>query len=322
MKTRMTELLGIRYPIMQGGMQHLATPVLAAAVSEAGGLGTINAATFSEEKDFREAIQAVRERTQRPFCVNFSLIPEVKHTTYEHQLQIAADLGVPVIETAGSNPVDLVPLIKERGFRWIHKVPTVRHALKAQELGADAVTIVGYEVGGHPGSDEVGLNVLLRHAVKALRIPVLAAGGYVDGAGLASALAMGADGIVMGTRFVATAECECHENFKKWILQAGEADTRIIQRSIHNPMRVANNAAAMRCLELERQGATLEELMQVISGKRSKQCYISGETEGGLFPVGQAVGLIDQIPTVPQLMEEIMRDAQERIRQLSHDLDV
>ena len=317
MKTRMTELLGIQYPIMQGGMQHLGTPALAAAVSEAGGLGTINAAMFRDEDAFRSAIEQVRKRTERPFCVNFSLIPEVPHAAYRRQLQVAAELGVPVVETAGANPAELAPVIKEKGFRWIHKVPTVRHALKGQELGADMITVVGCEVGGHPGSDQVGLNVLLRHAVRALKAPVLGAGGYVDGAGLVSALALGAEGIVMGTRFVATMECECHENFKKWMVQAGEWETRIVQESIQNPMRVANNAAAARCLELERRGATLEELMPVISGRRGKECYLSGDTQGALFPVGQAVGLIEQIPTVAQLLRRIVGDAEERLQWLS-----
>ncbi len=311
MKTRVTEILGIKYPIMQGGMQVLGEPGLASAVSEAGGLGTINAATFPDYDEFREAIREVKRRTDKPFCVNISLIPDVPHDTYFNQLEIMVEEGAHIVETAGANPRDFVPFFKDHGFTWIHKAPTVKHALKGQELGADIVTVVGYEVGGHPGADELCGNVLVHHAAQALDIPVLAAGGYVDGQGLIAALALGAEGITMGTRFVATKECCCHENFKQWIVGANEKDTKIIQRSIHNMMRAANNAAARKCLEMEAQGATLQELMTVIAGRIGRECYKTGDTDGGIFPVGQAIGLIEDIPSCADLLESIMKEAEE-----------
>lgn len=317
MKTRITELLGIQYPIMQGGMQHLGAPVMAAAVSNAGGIGTINAATFPDYDDFRNAIRETKALTDKPFCINFSLIPDVEQSTYFRQLEIMVEEGARIVETAGANPSAFVPFFKDHNFIWIHKAPTVKHALKGQALGADAVTVVGYEVGGHPGKDELGANVLVRHAARELEVPVLAAGGYSDGAGVAAALAMGAEGVTMGTRFIATRECPCHDNFKQWILKANEADTLTVQRSIHNMMRAANNEAARKCLELEAKGATLQELMTVISGKLGKECYGTGNTDGSIFPVGQGIGLIDDIPTVDELMKTLMADCEATIRRLN-----
>lgn len=317
MKTRFTELVGIKYPIMQGGMQHLGAPVMAAAVSNAGGIGTINAATFPDYEDFRNAIRETKALTDKPFCINFSLIPDVEQSTYFRQLEIMVEEGAYIVETAGANPSAFVPFFKENKFIWIHKAPTVKHAIKGQALGADAVTVVGYEVGGHPGKDELGANVLVRHAARELEVPVLAAGGYSDGAGVAAALAMGAEGVTMGTRFIATKECPCHDNFKQWILKANEADTLTVQRSIHNMMRAANNGAARKCLELEAKGATLQELMTVISGKLGKECYGNGNTDGSIFPVGQGIGLIDDVPTVAELMETLMADAKATIQRLN-----
>ena len=316
MKTRVTEILGIEYPIMQGGMQYLGEPGLASAVSEAGGIGTINAATFPDYDDFRSAIKEVKSRTKKPFCVNISLIPDVPHDSYFTQLEIMVQEGATIVETAGANPKDFVPFFKDHGFTWIHKAPTVKHALKGQELGADIVTVVGYEVGGHPGADELGANVLVHHAAKALDIPVLAAGGYADGQGLIAALALGAEGITMGTRFVATQECACHENFKKWIIAADERKTKTVQRSIRNMMRAADNAAARKCLEMEAQGASLQELMTVIAGSIGKKCYETGDTDGGIFPVGQSIGLIEDIPSCAELIQNIMKEAEETRQKL------
>ncbi len=316
-KTKFTEIFGIEYPIMQGGMQWLGTPELAAAVSEAGGLGTINAATYREPDDFSNAIDEVKRRTSKPFCVNFSLIPDVDQETYRTLLRVMVDKDVKIIETAGSNPAALVPFFKENGLKWIHKAPTVKHALKGQQLGADAVTVVGFEVGGHPGRDELGTNVLVRHAAKVLDIPVLAAGGYSDGHGLVSALALGAEGVTMGTRFIAVKECVCHENFKKWIVGANEGDTLLVQKTLRNMMRAANNEAARSCIKLEEERAPIEEILKICSGQVGKACYETGDTQGSIFPVGQGIGLIDSVPSVDELMQSIMREAKEDIQRLA-----
>lgn len=317
MKTKFTDIFGVKYPIMQGGMQWLGTPEMAAAVSNAGGLGTINAATYPEYDAFRNAIKRTKSLTSNPFCVNYSLIPDVSADTYFRQLEIMVEENVKIIETAGSNPSRYVPFFKENHLKWIHKVPTVRHALKGQELGADAVTVVGYEVGGHPGADELSANVLVRHAAKICDVPVMAAGGYVDGQGLVAALAMGASGITMGTRFIASKECVCHENFKKWIVNASETDTCIVQRSLRNLMRAAKNEAAQKCIELENAHAPVEEVLEICKGSRGKECYESGDINGSIFPVGQGIGLIEDIPSVEQIIWQIIGDARETIKKIN-----
>lgn len=306
----MTELLGIKYPVMQGGMQHLGVPELAAAVSNAGGLGTINVTIFPELVEFRQAVREVKKRTDQPFCVNISMLPHVSvgDRNLEY-VQICVEEGVSAIETAGRNPVELVEPIKKAGIKLIHKVPMVKYAKKAQEIGADLVTVIGYEAAGHPSMEEIGSMVLGNQTAHSVDIPVILGGGIVDGNGLASALALGADGVVMGTRFIATQECTIHPNFKDWIVNATETDSITCQRSIKNMARVAKNQAALQCLALEKQGASLEKLMSVISGKISKQAYLSGDVEAGLFPVGTGVGLINDIKPVQRLIEEIVAQA-------------
>lgn len=317
MKTRFTRLFEVEHPIMQGGMQWLGTPELAAAVSEAGGLGTINAATYREPEQFTAAIREVKRRTSRPFCVNLSLIPDVEQDAYMAQLEILVSEGVGIIETAGSDPSRYVPFFKAHHLKWIHKAPTVKHALKGQALGADAVTVVGFEVGGHPGRDEIGANVLVRRAAKELDIPVMAAGGYADGHGLAAALALGAEGVTMGTRFIATQECVCHENFKRWILEASEGDTCLVQSSLRNMMRAADNEAARRCLQLEAEQAPVSEILKICSGQVGKRCYEDGDIEGSIFPVGQAAGLIEDVPTVRELIQSMVAEAGETAARLA-----
>ena len=312
MKTRMTEILGIKYPIMQGGMQHLGVPALAAAVSNAGGLGTINVTNYPVIDDFRKAVQEVKRLTPMPFCVNISLLPHVSLDNSQRNfdyIDVCAEEKVPVIETAGRNPLELVPAIKERGIKLIHKVPMARHAQTAEEIGADLVSIIGYEAAGHPSMAEIGTMTLGRQTARKVSIPVILGGGIADGHGLAAALALGAEGVLMGTRFVATEECPIHPNFKEWMVQATESDTVTIQRTIGHMARVAKNDAALACLEMEKQGASLEELMSVISGSISKQAYIDGEVDTGLFSVGTAVGLIDEVLPVATLIDEMVTTA-------------
>lgn len=321
MKTRGTELLKIKYPIIQGGMQHLGVPQLAAAVSESGGLGTINVTIYPDLDDFRAAVKEMQSLTDKPFCVNISLLPDVAagEQTMEY-VKICGEMGVPVIETAGRKPDELVKAIHEGGMLHIHKVPTVKHALSAQKLGVDAVTIVGTECGGHPGRDEIGTLVLANKAAQLLDIPVFAGGGVADGRGAAALLAMGVDAVVIGTRFVATKECPIHQNFKDWCVTATENNTALVQKSINNMMRVANNATARECLELEAKGVTLQELLGTISGARGRKAQAEGDVDGGIFVVGQALGLINDIPSVAELMETMVAEMNESATRLCQAL--
>lgn len=321
MKTRVTELLNIEYPIMQGGMQHLGVPELAAAVSEAGGLGTINVTVFPDPEDLRKAIRQVKEKTSKPFAVNISLVPTL-HPGKElfDQVDVILEEKVPVVETAGASPQELADIFNAHKdqIKWIHKAACIKHAKKAESMGADIITMAGYEVAGHPFKDEVGTMVLSRRAAQELSVPVMAAGGITDANGLVAALALGCEGVVMGTRFVATTECWIHENFKNWIVNANEMDTAICQRSINNMVRVANNGAAKRCRELEAQGATLQELMTVISGKKGKDAYVSGDVDGGMFAIGMAIGLIHEIKSAGDVVKEMAAEAETIMSRLNN----
>lgn len=314
----MTDMLNIDLPIMQSGIQNLATPGLAAAVSNSGGLGTINAASYAEVDDFRAAIQTVKTLTDRPFCVNISMLPFVSvGDRTEEYIHAAVDGGVAVIETAGRNPEPYIHLLKEKNVLLIHKVPSVKHAKKAQAIGVDMVSIVGIEGAGHPGMDEVSTAILISKAVRELDIPVLAGGGIADGKGVVAALALGAEGVFMGTRFVATKECIIHDQFKTWITEASEVDTVLIQRTIKNMVRVMNNVVAQEARHLETEGASLDELYPLISGNRGLQAQLHGNLDGGLFSVGQAVGLIDDVPSIAELMTRLTEEIKTTIRQLA-----
>lgn len=320
MKTRMTELLGIRYPIMQGGMQHLGVPELAAAVSEAGGLGTINVTIYPDPVDLRRAIREVKARTEKPFAVNISLIPSL-HPGKElfDQVAVILEEGVPAVETAGASPQELADVLNAHKdqVRWIHKAACVKHAKKAESMGADLITMAGYEVAGHPHTDGVGTMVLANRTAQEVKVPVLAAGGIADGRGLLAALGLGCEGIVMGTRFVASRECWIHQNQKDWIVNAGENQTVLCQKTIRNMVRVADNAAARKCLELEAKGAGLEELMGVISGKRGRAAYESGAVDDGMFAVGPACGLIHEVLSCKEIIEGIMAEAENGMNRLN-----
>ena len=299
--TRITEILKIKYPIMQGGLQHLGTPELASAVCNAGGLGTINATICPTIPEFRDAIRKVKSLTKNPFCVNVSMLPTLSlgELTPEY-FKVIVEEGVPVVETAGRNPEEFVPLLKQAGIILIHKVPSVKFAKKVEKIGVDIVTIVGLECGGHPGMDNITTMILGNKTAKALKIPVLIGGGIADGAGLVAALALGGEGIVMGSRFVATDECIIHPNFKEWMVNASENDTILIQRSIKNMLRSMKNHAALNCLEMEKRGVGLQELLGAISGNLGKKCQMEGDLENGIFAIGQVIGLIDEVKTAKE----------------------
>jgi NADH:quinone reductase (non-electrogenic) len=317
-QTRITRLFGVTYPIVQGGLHWLATARLASAVSEAGGLGLISSLSFPDREALREEIRRMKQLTKKPFGINLSMLPEIaKADRTEEILDVTIEEGVPVIETSGRSPEPFVQRLKKEGIKLIHKVPSVRFAKKAESMGADAVTVVGFECGGHPGMDDVTSLVLIPRVSDSLTIPIIAGGGIADARGFLAALALGAEGVVMGTRFVPTHECPAHPRIKEWFVKAGETDTLMIQRSIRNAARVMRNEAAEKALALEQRGATFEELMTVISGDLGKKALDEGNPDCAVIACGQCVGLIHEIKTVKEVIEDTVRDAQTLLEKLS-----
>ncbi|MFI8495600.1 NAD(P)H-dependent flavin oxidoreductase [Peribacillus butanolivorans] len=309
MKTRITELLGIEYPIICGGMFQVGRAQLAAAVTEAGGLGIITSKTQVTPESLRDEVRKVKALTKKPFAVNLNLFPSQTATPNEDFIDILVEEDVKIVETSGRSPEALMPKLKKHGFTVIHKVASVKNALSAEKLGVDAVVIVGNETGGHPGMGDVGTLVMLPRVVDSVKIPVLAGGGFSDGRGLISALALGAEGIVMGTRFMATKEAPIHDNVKNWMVSANESDTIVIQRNIGSPSRVALNTVSKEVDRLENEGATIGELIPLITGQRSKSVYFEGNLDGGIWSCGQSVGLIKEVITVDELLKQIVHEA-------------
>jgi NAD(P)H-dependent flavin oxidoreductase YrpB (nitropropane dioxygenase family) len=321
-RTRLTQILGIKYPIVQGGLQWLATAQLASAVSEAGGLGIISSLSFPDHKSLRNEIRLMKEKTQKPFAVNLSMLPELtKGDRTLEILQVILEEKVPVVETSGRSPEPFIQKLKGEGIKLIHKVPSVRFAQKAEAIGADAVTIVGFECGGHPGMDDVTSLVLIPKAAESVKIPIIAGGGIADGRGFLAALALGAEGVVMGTRFVATQECPAHPRIKEWFIKARETDTMLIQRSIKNAARVMRNQAAETTLALEEKGTSLEELLTVISGQMSRKAYDEGDLSGAVIACGQCVGLIHEIKSVKEVIDDIVQGAQSILQKMNAMID-
>ncbi|MGQ9510262.1 MAG: NAD(P)H-dependent flavin oxidoreductase [Thermodesulfobacteriota bacterium] len=322
-ETRLTQLLGIKYPILQGGLQWLATAQLASAVSEAGGLGIISSLSFPDQDSLRREIRLMKQKTHNPFGVNLSMLPELtKGDRTNEILEVLLEERVPVVETSGRSPEPFVQKLKDHNIKLIHKVPSVRFAKKAESIGADAVTIVGFECGGHPGMEDVTSLVLIPIAADSVRIPIIAGGGIADARGFLAALALGAEGVVMGTRFVLTKECPAHHSIKERFLRAKETDTMLIQRSIRNVARVIRNKAAEMALSMEEKGASLEELMTIISGQMSKEAYEKGDTEGAIFACGQCVGLIHEIKSVKEVIEGIVKEAYSILQRLNQRIKI
>ena len=321
-KTRITEMLGIEYPILQGGMQWLAMAELVSAVSNAGGLGFITAVSFASPEELRAEIKKARDMTDKPFGVNISMLPVMMPgDATDAYVDVVCEEGIPVVETAGRNPAPYVPKFKAAGVKLIHKVPAVRFAKKAESIGADAVTVVGFECGGHPGMDDVSSLIVLPKAARELNVPVIAAGGFCDGRSLVAALALGAEAVLMGTRFMATAESPMHANFKEWMTGAQETDTMIVERSIRNAARIMKNEAGETVARMEAEGATLNELIPVIAGKVGRDAYFSGDINAATIACGQAVGRIHEIKSVKEIIEDIMAEARatlERINALAN----
>jgi len=308
-KTRITSMLGIEYPIIQGAMLWLSRAELVAAVSNAGGLGIIAALTFPTAKELREEIKKTKSMTDKPFAINITLLPTIRPINYEEYIDVAIEEGVKIIETAGRSPEPYMKRLKDAGVKVMHKVARVKDAKTAERVGVDAITIIGFEAAGHPGMDDVTSLVLIPISVDAVSIPVIAGGGIADARGFVAALSLGAEGVLMGTRFMASKECALHPEIVQWLLQAGETDTLIIERSIKNAARVMKTDFAQRVLEMEEKGATMEELLPMISGDRSKRSYISGDVNDATIACGQVVGLIHDLPTVRESIEDIINEA-------------
>ncbi|MER8436863.1 nitronate monooxygenase family protein [Mesorhizobium sp. M1312] len=308
-QTKLTRLLGIQHPIICGGMFRIGRAPLAAAVSNAGGLGIITSATFSDLETFSAEIKMLRSLTDKPFGVNINLFPTARQYSPEDFLEICINEGVPVLETSGQNPEAYIERIKNAGLKIIHKVPAAQYALKAQNIGCDAVAVVGNETGGHPGMTDVSTLIMVRQAASRIEIPLIAGGGFGDGEGLLAALSLGADGIVMGTRFLATREAGAHQAVKDWMVAAKAEDTLIVQKSIGSPMRVAKNALASRVVQMEAAGAGLDDLLPLITGSRNPSVYFEGKLDDAIWSCGQAVGLIKDVPSCAELIDRIITEA-------------
>ena len=311
MKTRITELFNIQHPIIQGGMHYVGFAELASAVSNAGGLGIITGLTQKTPKDLAKEIARCHEMTNNPFGVNLTFLPTVAAPDYPGYIDAIIDGGIKIVETAGRNPQPYMEQLKKADIKVIHKCTSVRHSLKAEAIGCDAVSVDGFECGGHPGEDDMPNMILLPRAAEELKIPFVAAGGMADARSLVASLAMGADGMNMGTRFMATKEAPCHERVKEAIINATELDTRLVMRPLRNTERVLNNSAVEKLLEKEKElGSSIkfEDIMDEVAGVYPK-VMLDGEMEAGAWSCGMVVGLINDIPSCKELIDGIMSEA-------------
>lgn len=317
MKTRITELFGIDHPIIQGGMHYVGFAELAAAVSNAGGLGIITGLTQKTPELLAREIRRCREMTDKPFGVNLTFLPTFTKPPYPEYIAAIAEGGVKAVETAGRSPEQYMPALKAAGIKVIHKCTSVRHSLKAESIGCDAVSVDGFECGGHPGEDDVPNMILLPRAAEELKIPFVASGGMADGRSLVAALALGAEGMNMGTRFIATREAPVHDKVKQAIVAASELDTRLIMRALRNTERVMKNAQVDRLIEIERAKGTdlkIDDIIEQVAGVYPK-VMTEGDMDAGAWSCGMVVGLIHDVPTVKELIDRIMREAEEIITQ-------
>ncbi len=317
MKTRITELFGIDYPIIQGAMHYVGYAELVAAVSNAGGLGIITALTQPTPEDLAKEIARCKEMTDKPFGVNITILPAFGHIPYDEYIRAIIESGVKIVETAGRNPEPFLPAFKEVGIKVIHKCTSVRHSLKAERIGCDAVSVDGFECGGHPGEDDIPNMILLPRAAEELTIPFVSSGGMADARSLVASLAMGADGMNMGTRFIATQEAPVHENVKQALVDADELQTQLIMRPLRNTERVLRNSATEKVLEIEREKGSdldIEHIRHLVSGAGGRTVLHEGKMDAGVFSCGMVTGLIHDIPTCKELIDRIMAEANEIIR--------
>ena len=310
-KTRITELFGIKYPIIQADMMVIPRAELVPAVSNAGGLGIIAAFTFPTPQELADEIKKTRGLTDKPFGVNITLLPTLRPVDIDGYFNTVIDSGIKIVETAGRSPEAYIERLKAAGIKVIHKCTAVRYARTAQRIGCDAISIDGFECAGHPGEEDVTSLVLIPLTVDAVDIPVIASGGFGDGRGLIAALALGAEAANMGTRFMATKEAPGHPKVKEWLVQASERDTLLLLRSFRNTMRALKNPTSEKVLEIEKQGADIHQLESLISGRVGRNLLEAGDVDNGLLSAGQVIGLVHDIPTVKELIDRIIKEAEE-----------
>ncbi len=315
LKTRFTEMFGIQHPIVQGGMQWVGRAELVSAVANAGALGFITALTQPTPEDLEKEIRRCRTMTDKPFGVNLTILPALKPPPYAEYRQAIVESGVRIVETAGNNPQEHIAELKKHGVKVIHKCTAVRHALKAEKIGADAISIDGFECAGHPGEDDIPGLILIPAAADKVKIPMIASGGFGDARGLVAALSLGAEGINMGTRFMATVESPIHQKIKEQIVANDERATELIFRTLHNTSRVAKNRVAQEVVAIERKGgATIDDVRHLVAGQRGRVVYEEGDPEFGIWSAGMVQGLIHDIPTCSELVARIVSEAEAIIR--------
>jgi NAD(P)H-dependent flavin oxidoreductase YrpB (nitropropane dioxygenase family) len=313
LRTRFTEMFGIEHPVVQGGMQWVGRAELVAAVANAGGLGFITALTQPTPEKLTEEIARCRTLTDKPFGVNLTILPAIKPPPYAEYRQAIIEAGIKIVETAGNKPIEHVEEFKKHGIKVIHKCTSVRHGLSAERMGVDAISIDGFECAGHPGEDDVPGLILIPAAADKIKIPMIASGGFGDARGLVAALALGAEGINMGTRFMATVESPIHPNIKQQIVDNDERATELIFRTMHNTSRVAKNVISSQVVAMEREGAKFEDVRELVAGTRGRSVYEVGDNDAGIWSAGQIQGLIHDIPTCAELIHRIVREAEEII---------
>ena len=313
-KTKITEMLKIKYPIIGGTMMSISKADFVAAISNAGGLGILASAIYNSKEDFATAIDRIRELTDKPFAVNINLFPSMRPINNEDYMDVMLKKDIKIVETSGhSAPENLCAQFKKAGMIWMHKCVGIKYAQKVEKMGANAVTVVGYENGGATGKLDIGTLVLVPTVKDAVKIPVIGGGGVSDGRGVAAILTLGASGVIMGTRLLMTKECPIHDNLKQALCNSNELDTMLIMRSIGATHRVWNNNAAQKCLEIEKSKGSLEEVLSVVTGEKARKMYDDGDIKLGVIAAGQGLGLINDIPTVRELFDRIMNEAEKSI---------
>jgi NADH:quinone reductase (non-electrogenic) len=309
LKTRFTELFGVEHPIVQGGMQWVGRAEFVASVSNAGALGILTALTQPSPDELLREIDRTRQLTNKPFGVNLTILPTLKPVPYDDYLKVIIDSGVKIIETAGRSPGPYMERLKQAGIKVIHKCTSVKHALKAEQLGVDVVSIDGFECAGHPGENDIPGLVLFPRATEEVRIPVIASGGIADARGLVAALALGCEGVNMGSRFLATKEAPIHDSIKQQILEADENSTKLIFRPLRNTLRIFDNSVARHILEMEAAGKGIDEIGPVASGQKGRIVFEQGSREVGIWAAGISIGLVHDVPTVEELISRMVREA-------------
>ena len=317
-QTTITRILGIKYPIIGGTMMSISKADFVATISNAGGLGVLASAIYQTTEEFGAAIDRILELTDKPFAININLFPSMRPLNNDDYVDVLVEKGVEIVETSGhSAPEDLCTRFKKAGMTWIHKCVGIRYAKKVEKMGADIVTVVGYENGGATGKLDIGTMVLVPVIKDAIDLPVIGGGGISDGRGVVACMSLGAEAVIIGTRLMMTKECPIHDNLKQALCNASELDTMLILRSIGATHRVWNNAAAKKCLEIEKSNGDFDEVLSVVAGDKARKMYDDGEIDVGVVSLGQGVGLIHDVPTVKELFDRIMKEAGQTVAMLS-----